>query len=128
MLDIKQLNSIVKTNEDFYDLIKEKRAYYLPKFNSPCITQDYLMLCAQNKVFTITYGEVKWTLKRIVQKKTRAELVDILASLSKSRPLGFDARKPPNKEWLVNSIHTLNPSHEIFSTPEILLQRSVPAE
>jgi len=127
MIDIRQLNVFVKTNRNFYELIKEKRQLYLPDLISAYINQGCLLQLAKREVFSIPYSQVKWLVRTPMQKKTRAELVDILSSLS-SKPLGFDADHAPNKEWLLNCIHSLRPNHEIFAKPEEEIIRVVPAE
>jgi len=100
----------------------------LPEFSSRCITKDYLLACAKREVLTIAYEKVFWFTGTIKQKKTKAELFDILSIVSKDTKLGFTDKNPPDKAWLLNVIHTLDRDNAIFKTPDQFIQRVVPQE
>ena len=44
---------------------------------------------------------------------SKIQLIEILGGLT-IKELGFDEFNPPDKNWLVNTIYTLNENHDIF--------------
>jgi hypothetical protein len=55
------------------------------------------------------------------------ELIDILRTVAGNTPLGFADLKNPDYQWLVDVIHTLRPTHEIFTTSDLIpIFREVP--
>ena len=73
------LNIFVKTKENIYDLLREKRHYYLPDLQSQCVAHGYLLAYAKKVILTVAYEEVKWLMGQLLQKRTKDELVDTLS-------------------------------------------------
>ena len=48
---IKALNKLIPCKEALYDLLVEKKGYYLPDLLSKAITEEYLLGVARNTFF-----------------------------------------------------------------------------
>ena len=57
-----------------------------------------------------------------LRKTSKAELIQILQSLTPNIPLGFDELHPPEHDWLINCIHTLKSDHNIFEFVEAKIE------
>ena len=123
--DLDFLGFFVPNLQSFYDILSEIKGFYLPKFDSKCITEEYLLSVAKKQVFTISKDKIKFG--SLKTKKFRTDLMEILQGLTQL-PLGFTEEHYPNKRWLINCIYSLNPLHKIFQTPYSGFTRELPAK
>ena len=56
---IDYLNFFFPSKRALYDILTDQKKYYLPIFESSCITEEYLLMVAKKQVFTLSISEVK---------------------------------------------------------------------
>ena len=99
---LKEINKFIPCKEALYDILVEKKGYYLPPLASRAVSLEYLLNVARQKVFIIEKKKVE--IMTIKSKITTAELADILKSETE-KALGFINETLPPREWLINVIH-----------------------
>ena len=122
---ISYLNFLLPSKQALYDILVHKKKYYMPSFESSCITDKYLLKVAKKQVFSISETSVK--IGHLNMKLFVSDLMNILKEIVEM-PLGMDENHSPNKEWLINCICTLKPSHQIFSSGLSTITRKFPSE
>jgi antitoxin component of RelBE/YafQ-DinJ toxin-antitoxin module len=122
---LKHLNFLIPSGGDFYDLLTKQKHYFLPKYESPAITQEYLYNVMLERVFTIKDTAIKEC--HPVKYSTAIDLFDMLKGIIKEKALGFDEANLPDKLWMQKVIYALNPNSSIFkeSQEEVIL-REIP--
>ena len=110
-MPISKANEVFTSKLSLYYLCCEI-GYYLPKYEKPMITTEYLLDIFTKKIFSIRRKEVR--IGFAFKKLSKAKLIDILEPLANSKPIGFDELSPPDRTWLINCIYTLKPEHSIF--------------
>ena len=103
-------NALLGPKKSLYDKLII-RGDYLPDKKSPCITKNYLLQVLYSHVFRIKRKEKK--VGYMFKKVSKIQLIEILDGLTE-KELGFDEFNTPDKNWLVNTIYTLNENHDIF--------------
>jgi hypothetical protein len=121
--NIRYLNAYIPNKFALYEILKGKD-YYLPKFDTKCITEEYLLGVAKKEFFSIKKGEVRIGYPK--RSVNAADIVTILKEIT-GKPLGFDQFTLPDIEWLTNVLFSLKPDHHVFTKPdEIEFFRSFP--
>jgi len=108
--------SLASTKKHKYDNLVGYRNLYLPRFTSLAISEPYVDAVYRNEVFFIRKDHVKRP--NYVKKCVSAELMkSVNDEITKQKllPLGIDETCPPNKEWLIDILYTLNPDCEFFT-------------
>ena len=86
-LTLTELNEIFPSKESIFNTLIEI-GYSLPHKNIMKMTAEYLFKVFANEVFTIRRKELKVGFS--LRKTSKAELIQILQSLTPNIPLGFD--------------------------------------
>ena len=123
--DLSFLGHFIPNLQAFYDILSENKGYFLPKFNSKCITEDYLLSVAKKEVWAIKKEGLKFGTLR--KKAFTPELIDILQS-KVDKPLGFTQERIPNKEWLIHCLYSVDSQNEVFKGLISGFSRELPAE
>ena len=118
-LTLTELNELFPSKESIFNTLIEI-GYSLPHKNIMKMTAEYLFKVFANEVFTIRRKELKVGFS--LSKTSKAELIQILQSLTPNIPLGFDELHPPEHDWLINCIHTLKADHNIFEFVEAKIE------
>lgn len=102
-----------------------KKGLYLPAENSKCINENYLIDCANEKIFTIKISGLKLYL---LSSDIAASCYALIAEIQKKtdKQMGFTESNLPDKNWLVNVLYTLDPKNQIFTSPVQELTRVLP--
>lgn len=128
--NIKELNSQLPNCRTLYEVLVDNKGYYLPKWQSHSCTVEYLLELVKNeKIFRVKRSEISRP-PIIKQKKTVEELIDMVEELLKKKNLnlGFKGERKPDKEWIINILHHLDPKNPIFHFEEDKLTREFPKE
>ena len=59
--DIDFLGFFIPNLQAFYDIRRETKGLYLPKFTSRCIAEGYLLSVAKKEVFCIEHEKIRFT-------------------------------------------------------------------
>ena len=113
------LNSFLTSKDHMIYFLSHSRGLYLPESKSAVMTDNYLEKIFKKTVFSIKRDDIRLGLLK--QTKSKAELFDILKKLVTDNfkmELGFDEETLPEKEWLINVIHSLDKANIIFRAPE----------
>jgi len=112
---------------DLYEMVHKN--WFIPPYASRGVTRDYLLKVHNNKVFRITYGEIKHfevdltpEHQRKVQGMGHAVLLrklNILLQLTGRNQLGFTEHDLPDQGWLHRMARIIDPTSltEFFDTP-----------
>jgi len=124
-IDLDTLATFIPNKNTLYRIMVEKD-YYLPSITSKACSEEYLLGCLKGKYFTIKITELKpYVLWRDL-KSNKLELFDEIVKKA-SKSLGFSIHKLPEKEYLVNVLHTLDKSNRVFKNPLVTtLTRELP--
>lgn len=113
-LPISYANCILGDKKNLSNMVL-KEGFYLPEFGSRCITTSYLFEVISLRVFNIRRDQVN----RYLVEKQRWPKIDLLTLLEqryvRDIKLGFDLEHMPDRQWLLNVIHTFDPQCEIFN-------------
>jgi len=123
-----ELNALLPNKEALYDILSDKFSLVLPNIQSRACSIDYLLKCSRFDVYTIKQEHYRVYNRKLKQKRTTSELIELLEKLAPGKPLGFDAFAPPNKLWLINVIYSLKSEHPIFVLPKPIIQRAISKE
>jgi len=102
------------------------RSLYMPFFRSACITNEYLQLLFLKKVYQISKADIK--LGTLTKSATVEELLEELKKNLQNKqfkPTGFNPSLLPDKEWIVNVLHSLWPSNSYFSMGEHQINQTI---
>ena len=127
-VEIHKINSLLPSKRALYDMLKYPNGgfqLYLPKFKTLAVSVEWLLQIVKTKVISIKLTDVKPG--QLLFRVTKWELAEKIENLGKGK-LGFIGTELPEKEWLVNVLHTLKPDHRFFMSPEIVIKRSIPTE
>ena len=112
-MSIRYANLILGNKQNLYRLVSEE-GYYLPRYDSRCITTNYLLEVMKGSVFRICATDVKVCLS----ERIRYSKIDMISLLETkylgNTKLGITPDALPNREWLVNVIYTIDPYHDMF--------------
>lgn len=108
------LNSYFQNQRSVYDFLTNIQNLYLPAIESKAISDDYLLKILRKKVFTIKRQDVH-PAPELRVKVGSLELIEELKDLVQEIDLGFDVVKPPDRNFLVNVLYSLNSQHKFFS-------------
>ena len=89
----------------------------MPNFKSACMTDEYLDHMLKYNLFYVPNNEVTMTILKnpSIKKKEIYILFEKAVKVYDSSVLtGCDENHMPNKEWLINVYHFLNPRDEMF--------------
>ena len=90
--------------------------WYLPKFKSSIITEDYISDVVNGRVYCPKYSDIK--LKPCPKAPDKEilmfKLENILPQANINLPLGFDEIHQPDKPWLLAVLATVYPACDIF--------------
>ena len=108
-MPLNELNSLLGNTKNMYMIILQK-GWYPPPFGS-CTTANYLIEYMKGSVMRFKKDELK---RHVIYKNISAiKAFEILEEIS-DKKTGFDVFRLPPLEFLLDSVYTLNPSHEIF--------------
>lgn len=111
-INLETLSFFLPTKGVLYRLMI-KKDFFLPSETSKCITEAYLLDSLKGKIFTIKISEIKPFLLKKDINATKIELFNLLhAKIDK--PLGFDLNQLPDRDWMVDVLHTLDPNNTLF--------------
>jgi len=123
-MTISLLNKFIKNQAWLYDILQKQKGFLHTDSKSKDVTDKYLFWVLRQEIFTIMREKCSVPPK-LSRRATVVDLIEILTSLTQL-PLGFDCLTPPNKEWLIQAIYHLKPTHEIFQSAKSLEMRALP--
>ena len=113
-ITVNEFNAVVKNRRDLYEAVV-RNGYYLPKYKSSMVTEDYMRNVFMGKEFCLKYSEVRQL------PCPRPPTVDVLLrkfhEICRDKNLtvcGVNDTHIPDKRWLLDFISTLRPEDEIF--------------
>ncbi len=113
-MPISYANSILGSKENFYRMVSSQ-GWYLPHISSKAITIPYLMKVVEGTCFKVRVSEVRHF---IVDRKKWKKL-DLFLFLRDTHlsnvTTGWDLLHLPDRIFLLNILHTVDPNHEVFS-------------
>ena len=127
-LPIERLKNLLPSKRMVYDMIIEipgPYGYYLPEINSKAISENYLKSVVQKDVYILKLESMKTG--KLLRSATVLELIEEIGKLA-GKPLGFDIFTAPDKDWLVNVLYTLKPTHPFFTPALSGIERKLPEE
>ena len=112
---VDDFSKYIANKRDFYDAMVAN-GYYMPKYKSTMITEDYMRDILGGKTFCPHYKDVK------LLPCPRPPQVDMLlkkfyricASRNLLNNCGVDELHQPDKRWLLDFVSTFKPDDEIF--------------
>lgn len=102
-----------KSCKDLYCVLSD--FYYLPTYNSKCITYNYL-IGVFDGIYYCPESKVECGIK--VKLTAKAVYFEILKC--QQTPLGYNTVNLPKRKYLINVLYSLNPEHPIFSFQNIV--------
>jgi hypothetical protein len=95
----------------------------LTDIKSKAITSKYLIGILNEELFTISENECKRYSLRLMENAPNPSLLE--APRTSQKPLRFSEEHPPNKEWLVDVLFSVNPNNSLFDRAVIPIQREL---
>ena len=111
--EINYLNSVFKTNADLKRFLENEKKIVIPEVTSRGVTTEYLMKVSTDAVYTLSEETYRHYRKDDHVVATKQELINEIEHIIKPKKLGFDAEMP-NKEWLVDCLYSIKPTHQFF--------------
>ena len=112
---VDDFSKYIASKRDFYDAMVAN-GYYLPRYKSPMITEDYMRDILGGRTFCPHYKDVKLLpcprpppVELLLRKFHR-----IYESRNQRNCCGVDALRQPDKRWLLNFVSAFRPDGEIF--------------
>lgn len=95
-----------------------KKDYYLPPFEKngrmmKCWSEDYLSKLIFDEAYKIQRGTARIAPPPL-RKATKEEMIQDIERTSQ-KPISCDVNLP--REWLLNVLYTIEPSHPLFQAP-----------
>ena len=102
-----------------------KKGFYLPCENSKAVSEEYLLDVIHGKIFSIKISEIKpFLLVDDISLTGSMIMHEIQGKANKG--LGFSQNNLPDKHWLVNVLHTLDPENKVFKDQAVEISRTLP--
>jgi hypothetical protein len=118
-MSLKYAKHILGSKPNLYHLVQEE-GYYLPKPEARCCTTSYLFNVMNGTVFRINYKDVV----PYYQEKIRMSKIDLVSTIEtqyiRDIRLGFEPEKLPDRTWVLNILHTLDPKNEVFTGTRVI--------
>lgn len=113
-LTVDQLKKYVQTKKDLYEAC-QRNGYFLPRYKSSMVTERYLIKVIQNQVWCPKYSEVQLLPcpRRPLKHVLLAKLMQALSVHDKDA--GLSELKPPDTDWIVALLSTVDPDNEVFA-------------
>jgi hypothetical protein len=113
-MPLRYANLILGSKSNLYRLVVEE-GWYLPRVEARCCTSKYLFGIMNGEYFRIKTSDIKPSLV----ERVRLSKIDIIAyldsNLLKGVKHGFSPEALPDRAWLLNLLHTIDPNNEVFS-------------
>jgi hypothetical protein len=113
-MSIKYANHILGSKANLYRLV-QLEGWYLPKKEARCCTTNYLFMIVNGAVYRIGTADIR----PYIVEKIRLPKIDLITMLEtnllRGQVLGFQPEKLPDRQWLLNVIHSLDCNNEIFT-------------
>jgi hypothetical protein len=106
-------NAVVHSKRNLIYMVR-KLGYYLPEDHTKAMTCSFLLKTAQGTIWRIKTSDVKPYVTLFLTWSCVDLLAYIKEVLLKDEIVGFDLDKMPDKRYMLNIIHTINPGHEMF--------------
>jgi len=114
-LTVDAFTQLIRNTRDLYEAC-ERNGYYLPKFKSTMITEDYMRHVMIGKSFCPKRVDIRMLpCPRPPNKEKLVEMFRVLAEHNEWRLIGFDDKHVPDKRWLLDVIATYAPDAPIFA-------------
>lgn len=129
---VSTLNAFIPNIDALYSILQEGTfAFYLPKRNSRCVTQEYLLQLSNRTLFALENNLIvkydNYRMLRIEKLQLFKELEKYITS-NKKKPLGFTFKNMPNKRWLTDVLFTLDPDNRLFKLLDKDIYRKISKE
>lgn len=123
-VDLQKLSLYVPNKASLYRVMI-KKGYFLPNETSKACSEEYLLECLHDKVFTMKIDKLK---PFILKEDLSSSCLDLIEQLKTktTKPLGFTPTKLPDKNWLIDVLHSLDPENKLFFNPGELITRELP--
>ena len=84
-----------------------KKGFYLPNESSKVISEEYLLSCTTDKVFSMKISQLK---PFLLVSDISYSCTKIVEEIQKKvqKPFGFTPTNLPDKAWLFNVLHSLD--------------------
>ena len=113
-LTVDAFSQLIRNKRDLYEAC-ERNGYYLSKFKSPMVTEDYMRHVMIGKSFCPKRVEIRMLpCPRPPNKEVLVDMFKVLAEHNEWRLIGFDEKHFPDKRWLLDVIATFAPEANIF--------------
>ena len=113
-LSVNEFSKVVQNRRDLYEALI-RNGFYLPKYKTTMITEDYMRNVMHGKAYCPKYAEIK------MMPCPRPPTLDVFLKkfhkICRDQNLvltGVDDSHMPDKRWLLDFIGTLTPQDEIF--------------
>jgi hypothetical protein len=113
-MSLRYANLILCSKQNLYRLVAEE-GWYLSRLQSRCCTSRYLFDIMNGSVFRMKTSDVKPCLVERIRLSKIDIIAHIVSKLIKDCKLGFGPENLPDRDWLLNVLHTLEPSNDIFT-------------
>lgn len=122
--DLKTLSLYIPNKATLYRIMI-KKGYVLPSETSKACTEEYLLDCLHDKIFSIKAENFR---PFLLEKDVSISSLRIIEEIKKkaSKPLGFTLDKLPDKKWLLDVLYSLDKQNKIFSDPTEEITRELP--
>jgi len=109
---VEELTNNYPDRPTLYKILIEQ-GYYLPAKKATCCTKSYLGRVQRNEVFTM---KIEGLMPFGNEKEVKLEKGDLIKILKEKieEDLGFPVNSSPDKKWLLDVLHTLDPENKFL--------------
>jgi hypothetical protein len=113
-MTVDEFSRLIQNRRDLYEAVI-RNGYYLPRFKTTVITEDYMRNVITGKAFCPKYDEIK--MLPCPRPPTKQILLDKFHAICQEQNLvhvGVDEKHVPDKRWLLDFVSTFKADDEIF--------------
>lgn len=113
-MTVNEFSKLVQNRRDLYEALL-RNGYYLPKFKTTMITEEYMRNVITGKAFCPKYADIKMLpCPRPPNKEVLLKKFLQICVTHNFQHTGVDEKHQPDKRWLMDFVSTFKPDDEIF--------------
>jgi|LauGreDrversion4_2_1035121.scaffolds.fasta_scaffold1181848_1 hypothetical protein len=103
---VQEVQKVLASKGELYEAAV-RNGYYLPKFKSSIITEDYINMVISGQLYCPKYVDIR--LRPCPLPPDKDHLIKMCQTSAGNKSLGIDEAHQPDKGWLLAVLSTLNP-------------------
>ena len=113
-MTVNEFSKLVQNRHDLYEALL-RNGYYLPKFKTTMITEEYMRNVITGKAFCPKYADIKMLpCPRPPNKEVLFKKFLEICVTHNFVHTGIDDKHQPDKRWLIDVVSNFKPDDEIF--------------